>query len=173
MALRMLLARHDARVLGYVLRRRHPVLDRFMRRITLLGEPPVVIIVAALLLVLPLPGLGGAPATAALALILSHLFVQVLKRLIVRPRPQLPVGILSLIEPPDRFSFPSGHATASLVFALSLMPVLAIMPAILLLVAAVLVGISRCYLGVHYPGDVVVGWVIAAGSVLLISIATG
>ena len=34
------------------------------------------------------------------------------------------------------------------------------------LLVGLLVGISRCYLGVHYPGDVMVGWTLAALSVL-------
>lgn len=37
--------------------------------------------------------------------------------------------------------------------------------AYLVLALGLLVGVSRCYLGVHYPGDIVVGWALAAATV--------
>ena len=66
---------------------------------------------------------------------------------------------------PDRFSFPSGHACAamSVAFAYGMsMPGLAL-PLTLL---AVIVGMSRVRLGVHFPGDVLAGQVIAIATVL-------
>jgi undecaprenyl-diphosphatase len=68
---------------------------------------------------------------------------------------------VSLIDAPDRFSFPSGHAAASLCVALGLASVLPAFFAGLALGIGLLVGISRCYLGVHYPGDVLAGWILA------------
>lgn len=82
-----------------------------------------------------------------------------LKMLFARPRPDL-------WEPLWRYSgysFPSGHAaaTASLTLVLALLawrtrwrvPVLVFMVPFTLLV-----GVSRPYMGVHYPSDVLAGW---------------
>jgi undecaprenyl-diphosphatase len=77
------------------------------------------------------------------------------------------VGLSFLIEPEDRFSFPSGHAAAGLSVALPLALALGGGAGTLMLVAGLLVGVSRCYLGVHYPGDVLVGWALASGATMI------
>ncbi|WP_372831405.1 phosphatase PAP2 family protein [Pontibacterium sp.] len=71
----------------------------------------------------------------------------------------------AFIIPSDKFSFPSGHAAAAFVFATVLSH---FYPSMLVLSysIAVLIGLSRVMLGVHYPTD------IAAGAVLGTSIAT-
>jgi undecaprenyl-diphosphatase len=158
----------DERLLVAVALRRRPWLTRFMRIYTRFGDAPVPVGVAALLLLGAVPGLEGAGIQAAVSLALAFTVSQVLKRWISRPRPDLPVGLRFVIEPPDRFSFPSGHATASLAVALPVAMAFGgglLLP--LVLAPALLVGLSRCYLGVHYPGDVMAGWGIAVGSALV------
>lgn len=163
---------HDVRALGYLVRRRHRRLDGFMCRFTHVGDAPVVIGAALFLMALPFGQLRAAGIRAALALATSHLLVQVLKRTLSRPRPRLPVGVASLIQAPDRFSFPSGHAAAALSVTVAIATV-AVMPiALLLLAIGLLVGVSRCYLGVHYPGDVLAGWLLGLVGVLLAVLRT-
>jgi undecaprenyl-diphosphatase len=118
--------------------------------------------VAAVLL--PLVATGGALRAAArealVALVLSHLVVQVVKRSVMRRRPTDVERVGAFVEVPDCFSFPSGHACASMsvAFAYGLrFPALAVP----LVALASIVGFSRVRLGVHYPGDVFVGQAIA------------
>lgn len=105
---------------------------------------------------------------AIAALVGSHLIVQLIKRTVGRPRPSRDVLTRALVAEPDRFSFPSGHAAAAMSIAFiyaSAFPSLALP----LVALAVGVGMSRVFLGVHYPGDVLIGQVIAviAGVVVL------
>ena len=94
---------------------------------------------------------------ALLANAISHAGVQVLKRTVARPRPCDPRGRpLALVELPDPFSFPSGHAAASAAVVVTL--VLAhIWLAPLLLPVAGLVAVSRVRLRVHHASDVLAG----------------
>jgi undecaprenyl-diphosphatase len=161
------LGRWDERLLHAVILRRRDSLDVIVRLLTRLGDPPVAIVLAAALALGVVPGLERAGIVAAFALAFSHLLVQVLKRSFSRSRPSLPVGLESLIQPPDRFSFPSGHAAAGLSIALPLALALSFPMGLLVLGLGVVVGLSRCYLGVHYPGDVFAGWTLATLSVLL------
>lgn len=150
----------DARALHYLVARRRRSLDLVIGLATQLGSAGF-----AIGAVLALLAAGSqwteAGRTAAFALAASHLLVQLLKRTIARPRPQLPPGIHCLAAAPDRFSFPSGHAAAALSVALGVAPVLGPPLAVIAVTFALVVGFSRCYLGVHYPGDVLAGWTLA------------
>jgi undecaprenyl-diphosphatase len=107
--------------------------------------------------------LHQASRQALTTLIGSHLLVQLLKRTIVRGRPAEVCDLEATIREPDRYSFPSGHATASMAVALAYgaaFPAFAVP----LLLLAILVGFSRIRLGVHYPSDVLAGQLIAGAT---------
>jgi undecaprenyl-diphosphatase len=156
----------DERLLHLMVRRRRPFLDGFMRSVTHLADWPVAVGVSLTLALGAVPSLAGEGVRAAWALALSHLGVEILKRLFTRERPRLPVGLAWLVTVPDRFSFPSGHATAALAMALPLASGLPLTAGTLVLLLAAAVGVSRCYLGVHYPGDVLAGWALASSTTL-------
>ena len=69
------------------------------------------------------------------------------------------------------YSFPSGHSTgSSSIFAGTAVAIKKRWFSIVATIIILLVGISRFCLGVHYPTDVLVGWVIGIGSIFLISL---
>jgi len=161
-------ARDRALFVRWVLSELTPVRStRLWRTLTHLGG--LRCSVAAVLL--PLVGAAGAWRAAArealVGLILSHLVVQVVKRTVMRRRPTEAIRPDAHVEVPDCFSFPSGHACASMsvafVYGLRF-PALAVP----LLLLASIVGFSRVRLGVHYPGDVLVGQAIAILTVALL-----
>ncbi len=152
---------HDERFLHALVSRRRPLLDGLMRAVTHLGGAVSSIAVALLLWAGAVPGLQAAGAKATFALAASFLVVQVLKRTISRPRPEMPVGFDSLTRAPDRFSFPSGHSAASLSIALPVAVAVGGVPGTAILLLGLVIGFSRAYLGVHYPGDIAAGWVLS------------
>jgi undecaprenyl-diphosphatase len=76
-----------------------------------------------------------------------------------RPRPELP-GLPALTPTVSGLSFPSAHCTTSFAAARAYR---GLAPAAVLYAAAVVFALSRPYLGVHYPGDVVAGAVLGTG----------
>lgn len=90
----------------------------------------------------------------------SHLASIGVKRVVRRPRPQLP-GDEPLVRTSGRHGFPSSHATSSVAAATAFSALLArgplarAVPAMAPLAAAVC--LSRLVVGVHYPTDVACG----------------
>src|SRR5262245_54574325 len=94
---------------------------------------------------------------ALFALTTSHLAVQLLKRVVARPRPCDANGRpLALIDLPDPFSFPSGHAAAACAVTGTIAIAHPLLAPVLLPLAA-LISVSRVTLKVHHLGDVVAG----------------
>jgi undecaprenyl-diphosphatase len=140
------------------------VLYEASRDVTALGSPAVLTLVVI--------GVAGYFAFArelekSLLVLFATLggvaFSQLAKSLMMRPRPQVVPHLTDVSSP----SFPSGHALLSTVVYLTLGAILAeLAPRLRLrvyllasgIVLALLVGVSRAHLGVHYPSDILAGW---------------
>jgi undecaprenyl-diphosphatase len=140
--------------------------------VTTLGDPPVVLAVAALVALALWRRTRSrcAPAVLLGSVALTAGLVFLLKIAVSRPRPPLDTLIGS---PALDYSFPSGHTTdGSVVYLVSAVLVGATVAQAarrLLLTLAVLVavavGLSRIYLGYHWATDVLGGWLLAAAVV--------
>jgi undecaprenyl-diphosphatase len=147
--------------------------EEMMRDFTALGATAVLVTVTlAVVGFLVLTGKRQAAVMIALCIATGILLSHGLKWGFARPRPDLvPHGNAVYTQ-----SFPSGHAMLSAVVYLTLGALLARVQeaprakVYLLLVAGLLVmliGASRVYLGVHWPTDVLAGWVMGAGWAIL------
>jgi undecaprenyl-diphosphatase len=86
-----------------------------------------------------------------------------LKQVLKRQRPCDSSSKLDAhIVPSDKFSLPSGHTAAAFLMA-SLVSHFYPSIAVLVYAWAFMIGCSRVFLGVHYPGDIVAGAVLGLG----------
>ena len=147
-----------------------------LRQITQLGSTGTVTAIALLALVagfiIRRPRLGAA---ASLTIVLASLGNSLLKLGFARARPDL----LDPIVVEHGFSFPSGHSVLSMVAygVVGVMiwrapiPALARRIAVAVLAFVILaVGVSRVWLGVHYPTDVLAGWTVGGLVVLVFAL---
>jgi undecaprenyl-diphosphatase len=169
----------DSRLLDEVIGYRRSWLTPVARGITALGSWPVaygvVAVLGALVVwrtrnwLLPLCSVALLGAGQGVRLAISHA--------VARPRPPTTSWLTSA----HGYSFPSGHTTiATIAYGLAGLLLLRLLPATRLATAlvslgavlvAAAVGLSRVYLGVHWPSDVLAGWSLGAGWLALAATA--
>lgn len=138
--------------------------DRAMRFFTRLGDGPIYPAVVLLVLVLDAGSAIRLLPAMAIAFAFELSVQKALKHGFRRLRPCLVVpGVTNLVSFPDAFSFPSGHTAGAFLAAVQISALYPGIAAPLFAIAG-LVGFSRVYNGVHYPGDVAVGALLGAGS---------
>lgn len=135
-----------------------PFLDKIMVFITRLGDAGIIWIMLSIVLFL-IPKTRKSGAVMVVALVVDVLLCNiVLKNLVARTRPyDVNTGVHLLVAKLHDYSFPSGHTAASFasVTALYLAGEKKLWK--FALVLACLIAISRLYLYVHYPTDVLGG----------------
>jgi len=150
-----------------------PWLLDVVRDITALGSTAVLaLLVTAVTTFLLATGKRHAGLFVLTTVLSGAILNTLLKLAFARARPDIVIPLTQV----STLSFPSGHAASAAVCYLTLGLMLAqtqasrtvrfhlITTAIIL---AVLVGVSRIYLGVHYPSDVLAGWCFGAGWALI------
>lgn len=169
--------RFDAAIRGIIHQYASPVLTSLMRAVTMFGSPriliPLCLGVAAGFLI---AGWRRAVVLLSITFLGAILLDVVLKLSFHRTRP-VPFFDTPL---PSSYSFPSGHALWSFCFYGALAAIITgrvrsrFARTIIWALAGLmilLIGISRIYLGVHYPSDVLAGY--AAALVWVIAVAIG
>jgi undecaprenyl-diphosphatase len=134
--------------------------------ITALGGPTVLgMTVLAVVGFLVLQGMYRNAAFVFVASVGGWMLNDLLKEVFARPRPQVVPHLRQVMS----LSFPSGHALTSAAIFLTLGALLMRVAQsrlvkfycmFIAMLATLLVGATRVYLGVHYPTDVLAGWLI-------------
>lgn len=144
---------------------RNPVFDPFFTTVTKLGNAGFIWIVLSVLLLIPKQTreIGFMSILALLgSLLLNNL---ILKNLVERTRPYDIINQLEpLVEKQKDYSFPSGHTGSSFAAATVLYRNLPKKAGAWAMLLAVLIGVSRLYVGVHYPSDVLFGMLSGIGA---------
>jgi undecaprenyl-diphosphatase len=163
----------DMQIQSWVFSLRSGALTSFAKIVTLGGETKVVAVICVVLVLLPQRMKIGLPI--ALMTGVGSVIQRGLKVILCRPRPDA----VNWLVPEDGFSFPSGHTNSSFILYLAVAiivgrlliakghPGTAALLRIVLPVFAVLVALSRPYLGVHYPSDILGGWLLGTAVLIL------
>ena len=152
---------------------RSPWLDSAAIVASFMANTPVVVVSVPVLSIALWVDRRKADAAAVLLVLAADGLNALLKIMVDRPRPDF-----SLLEsPPTNPAFPSGHAFHAFLFFGLLIFIVGdlikprwprIATQVLLGLAALSVGASRIYLGVHWPSDVLGGFVVGGASLVVI-----
>lgn len=158
---------YDLRILRWCVKSRyHHKFINFVRAVSRTGDGYIQVIVPAVISLL-------AQSTTFFMLALTAFAIErpiyfVLKHTLKRRRPPDIVPNFScIVQPSDKFSFPSGHTMAAFLLVGLVVFELGVI-ALPLYLWAMAVGASRVILGVHFPSDILAG--AALGSVIVIGV---
>ena len=141
---------------------RSPILDAFFQGVTFLGNAEFYLLLAPIIIWCVNYKLG---ARVGVMLLLSAYLNESLKNLLMQPRPCEPRPDLC-IDYSESYGLPSGHSQNAVVFwGIIADWVSTAWGWVLAILLMLLIGLSRIYLGVHFPTDVFAGW--AIGIVIL------
>ena len=152
----------DTSLLDFFGSLQRPWLDPVVRGLTHLGDFWLLGSLALVFTIgLAVRGYRWSALGFALLCLFSLGLERTVKHLVQRPRPDVAWRLIDLPREP---SFPSGHSLCSMAIYLTAGLILSQMwgrrwPALVGLLLGFVVGLTRPYLGVHYPLDVVSGWV--------------
>lgn len=146
-----------------ILIRRLPFSYRFMRLVSHLGRPAIIMVVASGMIALGWSQANNSVINAGVAVLATLGVGSTLKLILHRRRPATPYAARLFKY---SYSFPSGHSVGAAVaygllayFAVLGLPLpWGLFVATNLLVLIGFVGISRVFLGAHFPSDVAAGW---------------
>jgi undecaprenyl-diphosphatase len=155
----------DRSLLFWMYHHRAPWLTQAAKFLALMGSPPVMVGLAVVAVAVGSiwRKVRGAAWTLPIAIVGAGVIIQSVKLLVHRPRPSFFTPLLHEAG----YSFPSGHSLIAMVvygllgyFALNLFrnEGARLLIRIVTVVIVVLIGVSRVYVGVHYPTDVLAGW---------------
>ena len=154
----------DTSIYNVIMSLKSDFMTFIMKAITRFGDAETLILIAIICLIF----IKSKKISGSIAINLASvgLMNYILKKIIQRPRPPLEFRMVE----ESSFSFPSGHAMASMAFYgliiyfinknmknNKLKKVICIILSILIF----LIGMSRIYLGVHYASDVIAGFAIS------------
>lgn len=154
----------DQQISTFIYSWRNPALTKLMLFITNLGAG-YMLAIAVLIVIFFVWEKHKREALAFAIILVMGLGINVsLKQMIQRSRPTMSPLVVE-----KSYSFPSGHAMNSSVFYLAISfytyhftrkKKLSLMATAVAIVLILLIGFSRVYLGVHYPSDVVAGYIV-------------
>lgn len=152
----------DSQITNFIYSFRSPPVTSFMTVMTFLGSG-LMLLALSMLIIIFINKFRRKDALIYLAILYSAIILNLILKLIYqRPRP----NYLPFFHE-NTLSFPSGHAMNSFVFFAALSYFIfretgnikiGFLAGVFSLIIVGLIGISRIYLGVHYPSDVIGGY---------------